>query len=299
MSFFDEVETTVANASFLRATEMKEAVVLPFKSFNELSDLDETLHTSLTITDLLQPESIARYQFKLWLNETSKTEENIEKRTTLLNELDSFRLLEKNSQDRRNKAVEVFALLTSYFAVDNVPLLILDDDKSDYGTKVEIITPKLNETKETTIEEVQASAQVDTKETKTETELKSSSPQTQEAEEKDTAAAEKVVQAVDNEDQSTPVNVLKKLYDTYIADHCFVEFFDPILVCLEASYADLLPRFIDSEHYKRFVQAKAYAKEPVTFAHFQFFRVLGKGAFGSVYFFNLYPYIYPLLLFLP
>ena len=41
------------------------------------------------------------------------------------------------------------------------------------------------------------------------------------------------------------------------------------------------PAFLESEHFRTYVQLEDYATKPVGFSDFRVFRVLGRGAFGA------------------
>lgn len=69
MSFFDEVETTVANTRFLQACEDSGPIRLDLPDFDSLTELDAQVRSGLKAVDLLTPNTFGYYLFKKWLRE--------------------------------------------------------------------------------------------------------------------------------------------------------------------------------------------------------------------------------------
>jgi hypothetical protein len=291
MSFFDEVETTVANSCLVQAAETKQKVVLPLQDFAELSALDETIQKSLTISNCFEPDTIPRYQFLLWLQSVEQTDPTIQKQSYLFQQLEHFRRVVD-----AHSSVAVYSSLVSYFSLNLPPLpmepvLNPDLDSKTPSTRSEsllssatlidekqLATPSSHPGQENLL--LIRATSLDSKAVNLEPvisgEISSNESPTH------------VLPAVVETKEGTPASILTKLYQDYSNNNLFTNFFSPIHPFLEESFAPLLPSFIRSDQYKRLVQARAYCKKPVSPNDFQVFRVLGKGAFGSVYFYFLF-----------
>lgn len=73
MSFFDEVETTVANTRLLQAAEDNAPVRLDVRPFEQLGALEQTLKDQLTVHSLLRHKTVGNYLLKQWLRESVET----------------------------------------------------------------------------------------------------------------------------------------------------------------------------------------------------------------------------------
>src|SRR4051794_29218671 len=76
MSFFDEVETTVANTRFLQAVEDSGPISLTLAPFEELKEFEGKLREKLTLRRLLRPNTVGYYLIKLFLATDQKGDVN-------------------------------------------------------------------------------------------------------------------------------------------------------------------------------------------------------------------------------
>uniref|UniRef100_A0A6A7G461 AGC/GRK/BARK protein kinase n=1 Tax=Hirondellea gigas TaxID=1518452 RepID=A0A6A7G461_9CRUS len=78
--------------------------------------------------------------------------------------------------------------------------------------------------------------------------------------------------------------LLNKIRQHLVDDPSNIHLFDELTVAISASLMPVMTAFLNqSIEYKKFVQLKSYAQRNVTYEDFEMFRVLGKGAFGSVF----------------
>lgn len=101
MSFFDEVETTVANTRFLQAVEDTAPIVLNLTEFAELKDFEAKVREKLTVRRLLRPNTVGYYLFSKYLQ--GKFDDVVK----LCHALDAFR--KAHGGIRKEKARQILA----------------------------------------------------------------------------------------------------------------------------------------------------------------------------------------------
>lgn len=109
MSFFDEVETTVANTRFLQAVEDSGPVKLSLQPFEELGQLSTALQNEVSMPQLLKPKTMGLYLFKQFLKEPMKEKsvKTVDRLVFLafLEAVDEFAVAKTHERAAKGKAV--------------------------------------------------------------------------------------------------------------------------------------------------------------------------------------------------
>ena len=139
MSFFDEVETTVANTRFLQAVEDSGPIKLTLQPYEELSQMATTLQAEVTMPQLLRPRTIGRYLFKQFLKEPLR-----EKSVKVVDRQILFAFLEAveefstaKTHERAAKGKAIYDIYLKYggsrqAALSGLPMLHLEMPEAEY-----------------------------------------------------------------------------------------------------------------------------------------------------------------------
>lgn len=139
MSFFDEVETTVANTRFLQAVEDSGPVKLSLQPYEELTQLATALQAEVTLPQLLKPKTMGRYLFKQFLKEPLR-----EKSTKVVDRQILFAFLEAveefstaKTHERAAKGKAIYDIYLKYggsrqAAANGPPMMNLEMPEADY-----------------------------------------------------------------------------------------------------------------------------------------------------------------------
>mmetsp|Transcript_37187 Transcript_37187/g.73056 ORF Transcript_37187/g.73056 Transcript_37187/m.73056 type:complete len:607 (+) Transcript_37187:51-1871(+) len=248
MSFFDEVETTVANTRLLQAQEFAGPIQLSFKPFEELSQYEAELRGNLTMDTVLNPDTIAHYQFKQFLRHDSKG--------AVAHLLDTIAEYRKSWNERPPLAR---IIIDSYFSkkaceVDPSAVDVQETKEQDSSFSAEF-------------QNIVDSLPADTAELATSLVALDADGTLQQS------FAAGASEAFPSQILFDP---LLTLITKYLGDETLNSF-------TSLSHAEDEDGKSKSDHYRRYVQAKHYVKHTeITLESFHVFRVLGRGAFGAV-----------------
>jgi len=246
MSFFDEVETTVANTRFLQAVEDSAPVSLELAPHEQLAEFEKTYRKNMAMRRTLKEKTVRYYQFKKFLKENRDFAW-----LGLLESMDKYSTCKLG--ERMTVAVEIF-------------MRYLDPSKLDAA--LDAPPAPLPESKEAEIEERKEEAILD-----------EAAENTRKEQEK--RSFDDLLHSLSRSQSAREVIEHLRLRIER-GDKPPDWLFKP----LRAVLADLLESrvfpFLESFHYKRMIQLEQYAKRPLKLEDFRIFRVLGRGAFGAV-----------------
>jgi len=275
MSFFDEVETTVANTRFLQAVENSGPVKLTLTPFEELNQLEEKIRSRLSHETLLKPKTTGYYLLKKWLQEQytslGKPPRDI---SSFFDAIDEFRDI--SLAERKSKATQIIQEFLN-------PPNNEDNARAPASTTTSTTTSTTSSTSICATTTTTATIENDQKDG-TEAAKMIQKDNDEEKEDKEEKYNSHQYRSFPEIFRRSPdaQDILEQMLRDCSSKSVSLNIFDRTLVVVGQSIEKLFPQFRQTDHYRQYVQLQHYKHQKVHLKDFRVFRVLGRGAFGAV-----------------
>lgn len=260
---FDLIETTVANAIFLRASQDQRPADIHVNPLEDLKTYEVSLRSGLTLSSLLQ-SPLGRHQFKVYLRKR-----NAHMRVDLVEQIREYHT--RTGELGHKKANYIFSSILLR-AVAELPAF------AEPFVRFREPAKSVVDNKTTGVKPLHGSSplqdRLTSRRSRPNTHLVDSSEE----------YIEGVLYDLGVEQETIISRFTEWLEKRMKKNEIPPEFFDDILFKVEAVLVDSeFPKFCFSPEYGVFMQLRYYCENtPVSLDSFSVYRVLGKGAFGAV-----------------